>query len=556
MFYDMKNSLAFFLKKGNNIKLPEDRSLQCNSDAEQFPRFNSENTDENVTKFLNFLTLVNLKEFLKENESNVKSSKCRRVFRDVPAFMLHILESHNRIDISNVGKEYYGSRINCSKCKVIKVTGHNCTPKEECTNYKSDPRTVKFSEFKKDFGDKNPTLFNLLEKGIEKSTKGEDNCKKSFTGFPRLQAHLVLAHGSVHIGHEDHLNLFMAPPKCKICNSQKLFGLCDCEGKRPRDDGQDGKTDKNAKTAVKKGKKVSESKVVSTSLTDEIVLNSLQNINGSHSEQSKENIDAKEGDDNNNNKRFVPEIDTTDTFYKTWNEQTYLAVTKKSINVCLKCSDIHSFDKECQEGVHQGAIHVAPLSFSFLRTEYESIVHDDRKVFISYGQVKQLIPCPLTIPDVKVQTKHNMTVNCQQIIISSLFGFKVEIPPYVARESLRTFISKQYDVEFVRVKQSFFNPKVLSFTKGMFIADCTLLTNKSFGHLICFNAFKKILYLGDNTFVKVDPNEDHSKLMANLGLSIGHVFLLVKKELVVLDKGTKKKLTQDGLLIDNVANLI
>ena len=40
----------------------------------------------------------------------------------------------------------------------------------------------------------------------------------------------------------------MEPPKCAICNSQKLFGLCDCEGKRPRHDGQDGKTDKNAKT--------------------------------------------------------------------------------------------------------------------------------------------------------------------------------------------------------------------------------------------------------------------------------------------------------------------
>ena len=198
---------------------------------------------------------------------------------------------------------------------------------------------------------------------------------------------------------------------------------------------------------------------------------------------------------------------------------------------------------------------MAPLSFSFLRTKYESIVHDDRKVFISYGHIKQLLPCPLTIPDVKVQTKNNMTINCQQIIISSLLGFKVEIPPYVARESLRTFISKQYDVEFVKVKQSFFNPKFLSFTKGMFIADCTLLTNKSFGHLICFNAFKEILYLGDNTFVKVDTNEDHSKLMANLGLSIGHVYLLVKTESVVLDKSTRKKLVKDGLLINNIVDL-
>ena len=100
MFYDMKNSLAFFLKKGNNIKLARDRSLQCNSDAEQFPKFNSVNTDKDVTKFLSFLTLVNLKEFLIKNEANITSSKCRSVFNDVPAFMLHILESHNIYIIS------------------------------------------------------------------------------------------------------------------------------------------------------------------------------------------------------------------------------------------------------------------------------------------------------------------------------------------------------------------------------------------------------------------------------------------------------------------------
>ena len=175
MFYNMKNSLAFFLKKGNNIKLPRDHSLQCNSDAEQFAKFNSLDTDKEVTKFLSFLTLVNLKEFLIKNEANITSSKCRRVFNDVPAFMLHILESHNRIDTSIVGQEYYGSRINCSKCKTIKVTGHICTPKEECTNYISDSRTVAFSKFKQDFRDRNPTLFDLLEKGIEKSTKGEEN---------------------------------------------------------------------------------------------------------------------------------------------------------------------------------------------------------------------------------------------------------------------------------------------------------------------------------------------------------------------------------------------
>ena len=161
----------------------------------------------------------------------------------------------------------------------------------------------------------------------------------------------------------------------------------------------------------------------------------------------------------------------------------------------------------------------------------------------------------MTIPDVKVQTENNMTINCQQIIISSLLGFKVEIPPYVARESLRTFVSKQYDVEFAKVKQSFFKPKFLSFTKGMFVVDCTLLANKSFGHLICFNAFKKVLYLGDNTYVKVDSKEDHSKLMADLGLSIGHVYLLLKREQVVLDKSTKKELRKSGLLIDDIVNL-
>ena len=55
--------------------------------------------------------------------------------------------------------------------------------------------------------------------------------------------------------------------------------------------------------------------------------------------------------------------------------------------------------------------------------------------------------------------------------------------------------------------------------------------------------------------IKVDPTEDHSKLMANLGLSIGHVYLLLKTEPVVLDESTKKGLTRNGLLIDDIVNL-
>ena len=55
--------------------------------------------------------------------------------------------------------------------------------------------------------------------------------------------------------------------------------------------------------------------------------------------------------------------------------------------------------------------------------------------------------------------------------------------------------------------------------------------------------------------IKVDPKEDHPKLMANLGLSIGHVYLLLKTEPVVLDKSTKKGLIKNGLLIDDIVNL-
>ena len=322
MLYDKENSLAFFLKKGNNTKLLGDRTLQCNSDAEQFAKFNSLDTDKEITEFLSFLTLVNLKEFLIKNEANVTSSKCRRVFKDVPAFMLRILEHHNRVDTSIVGQEYYGLRINCSKCKTIKVMGHICTPKEECINYVSDTRTHAFSKFKQDFGHKNPTLFDLIEKAVATSTKGEENCKKSFVGFPRLQAHLVLAYASVHIGHEDHLNMFMEAPKCAKCNSQKLFGLCSCSDKWPKE--------MSAKTKAKRFKKVSESEVVLKSLDEETVLNPLQNMIESQSEQSVETNDGQE-EINNNSKSFVPVVDADNPCYKTWNEQTYLDVMKNQL---------------------------------------------------------------------------------------------------------------------------------------------------------------------------------------------------------------------------------
>ena len=43
--------------------------------------------------------------------------------------------------------------------------------------------------------------------------------------------------------------------------------------------------------------------------------------------------------------------------------------------------------------------------------------------------------------------------------------------------------------------------------------------------------------------------------MANLGLKVGHVFLVVKRNQVDFDKSTRKKLLNEGLLIDNIANL-
>ena len=56
-------------------------------------------------------------------------------------------------------------------------------------------------------------------------------------------------------------------------------------------------------------------------------------------------------------------------------------------------------------------------------------------------------------------------------------------------------------------------------------------------------------------FRQIDSEEDHSKVMANLGLKVGHVFLVVKRNQVDLDKSTRKKLLKEGLLIDNIANL-
>ena len=64
-----------------------------------------------------------------------------------------------------------------------------------------------------------------------------------------------------------------------------------------------------------------------------------------------------------------------------------------------------------------------------------------------------------------------------------------------------------------------------------------------------------MLYVGDNSYVKIDSEEDHSKVMANLGLKVGHVFLVVKRNQVDFDKSTRKKLLNEGLLIDNIANL-
>ena len=56
-------------------------------------------------------------------------------------------------------------------------------------------------------------------------------------------------------------------------------------------------------------------------------------------------------------------------------------------------------------------------------------------------------------------------------------------------------------------------------------------------------------------FRQIDSEEDHSKVMANLGLKVGHVFLVVKRNQVDFDKSTRKKLLNEGLWINNIANL-
>ena len=73
--------------------------------------------------------------------------------------MLLIVEDHNRIDITSVGREYYASRLNCSKCETIRVSNHNCVLRKRCLTYTADKRTIKFEEFRKKFKDFNPSLF-------------------------------------------------------------------------------------------------------------------------------------------------------------------------------------------------------------------------------------------------------------------------------------------------------------------------------------------------------------------------------------------------------------
>ena len=373
---------------------------------------------------------------------------------------------------------------------------------------------------------------------------------------------MVLVHQRVHLGHADHLKMFEKAPACAVCKSPKLFGLCNCDNKRARE--------VNAKPRSKKPRN---SEVVPNLLSAETELVNLQDMIQSHSEQFVNPNDGTKGNkESNGSKKEVNNnlqssgavidavidavIGASDPFHQIWNKKTVFDVTKnKSINICKLCSDVHAWNKQCKDGVHQGAILVNPLSFSSLKSRYEAIVHDERKVYISHCYMKQLLPSPLSIPDVKVLTKNNLTVNCQQITISSLFGYKIDIPSYVARGTLRAFVSKQYEVEFVKVKQSFFKPDFLRFTKGMFIIDCQLVANESFGHLICYNSFKKVLYVGDNSYVKIDSEEDHSKVMANLGLKVGHVFLVVKRNQVDFDKSTRKKLLNEGLWINNIANL-
>ena len=72
----------------------------------------------------------------------------------------------------------------------------------------------------------------------------------------------------------------------------------------------------------------------------------------------------------------------------------------------------------------------------------------------------------------------------------------------------------------------------------------------SVGHLLGYNGYKQVLYVGNNTIVKVEENDDSDQVMKRLGLTPGHVFLLAHKEEMTMGKSLRKSKRKNKELID------
>lgn len=219
--------------------------------------------------------------------------------------------------------------------------------KEECAEYINDDRTIEYSKFKNDFKSINSSLFDLIDNAIAKSTKVGGNCTKSFVGFPRLQAHMVLVHQRVHLGHADHLKMFEKAPACAVCKSPKLLGLCNCDNKRARE--------VNAKPRSKRPKN---SEVIPNLLSAETELVNLQDMIQSHSQQFANPNDGTKGNkESNGSKKEINNnlqssgavidavidavIGASDPFHQIWNKKTVLMLQRT--NQLIFASSVRMF---------------------------------------------------------------------------------------------------------------------------------------------------------------------------------------------------------------------
>ena len=115
-----------------------------------------------------------------------------------------------------------------------------------------------------------------------------------------------------------------------------------------------------------------------------------------------------------------------------------------------------------------------------------------------------------------------------------------------ARKVVRSFLSTEF--EFLRVVARKDLSELMRRRVGLLWIDCTF--GSAIGHAVGLNAYKHCLFLGNGSIMYLEAEDDIEKILNSLEIQMGYVFLIVRKNTLVMSKRARKAKRKQGQLLD------